>query len=145
TELQAMISTYLQAMHERQELVSLNTKAKELYRVLIQPVGKHLTKSNLVIVPDEGLNSLPFAALVNQTYQRYLLEEYILSISPSASVLLELLERSQANRQKPVRSLLTISDPEFDRWLFPRLTRLPGAGEEIRELHSFYQVSEVLP
>jgi CHAT domain-containing protein len=145
-QLQAMVSAFSQAVRERRELTSLNAQARELYQLLIQPVAGHLKpRSNLVIVPDGALNSLPFAALVPPNSQRYLLEEYTLTISPSANILVELLARSQANRQKTIQSVLAVSDPEFDRRLFPKLSRLPGADEEIRELHSLYRVYEALP
>jgi CHAT domain-containing protein len=107
-------------------------------------VARHLNpQHNLVIVPDGPLNSLPFAVLMPSS-KSYLLEEYTLTISPSANILIELLARSQTNRQKTIQSVLAISDPEFDRRLFPGLARLPGAAEEIRELHSIYRVCEEL-
>jgi len=144
-QLQAMISAYLQAVRERRDLASLNEQAKDLYRLLIQPVAAHLKPQlNLIIVPDGILNSLPFASLLNPTSQRYLLEDFTLVISPSANILVELLARSQANRVKPIQSLLAVNNPEFDRHLFPGLARLPGAGEETRELCSLYQICEEL-
>jgi len=145
-QLQAMVSAFLRAVRERRELSLLNAQARELYQLLIQPVARYLKpQRNLVIVPDGALNSLPFAALVAPASQRYLLEEYTLTISPSANILVELLERSRANRQKTIQSVLAVSDPEFDRRLFPGLARLPGADEEIKELHSLYRVCEALP
>ncbi len=145
-QLEAMVSAFLLDLREQRELTLLHAQARELYQLLIQPVAGHLKPlRNLVIVPDGALNSLPFAALVSPNSQRYLLEEYTLTISPSANILVELLARSQANRQKTIQSVLAVSDPEFDRRLFPKLSRLPGAAEEIRELHSLYRVCDALP
>jgi CHAT domain-containing protein len=144
-QLQALISAYLQAVREQRELASVNTQAIEIYRLLIQPVARHLKHDkNLVIIPDGALSSLPFAALVNPDSKRYLVEEYVLTINPSASILGEMLARSQRNKPAPIRSLLAVSDPAFDQHLFPKLPRLPGAGEEIQQLLALYPVSAEL-
>lgn len=146
TRLQEMVSDYLQAVHKRGELTSLNSQSQELYRLLIQPVARHLQpQQNLVIVPDGALNSLPFVSLFNPDSGHYLVEEHALSISPSANVLARLLKQSQASKTKPVHSVLAVSDPEFDRQLFPKLPRLPDAQAEVQELPALYQNSEELP
>ncbi len=139
TQLQAMVFEYLQAVREQHYLASLNTQAKKLYHLLIQPVANHLRpQGNLVIIPDGLLNALPFAALVNPETQHYLLEEYTLTINPSASILVELLDRSRNYKRKPIKSALAVNNPEFDRRLFPKLAQLSSAEEEIRGLHSLY-------
>jgi len=144
-QLQALVSEYLQAISERRELALLNSQSQELYRLLIQPVTGHLkSQQNLVFVPDGVLNSLPFASLVNPASGHYLVEEFTLCVSPSANVLARLLKQSQANRGKPVQSVLAVSDPEFNRQLFPKLSRLPGAQEEVKELPALYRISEEL-
>jgi CHAT domain-containing protein len=140
-QLQAMVSDYLQALREHRSPDSLNVLAKKLYQILIQPVKAELNPhGNLVIIPDGILGSLPFAALVDPLSTRYLLEDYTLTVDPSANILVRMLERSQSRKRKTAESLLAVSDPEFDRMLFPTLPRLPKAGEEVRELHSLYPV-----
>lgn len=143
-QLHAMVSNYLGALRERRNPDSLDALAKNLYRILIQPVAEHLKPyRNLVIIPDGILGSLPFAALVAPD-SRYLLEDYTLIVDPSASILVRTLERSQSEKLKPAASLLTVSDPEFDRGLFPKLLPLPKAGEEIGEVRSLYPISSSL-
>ncbi|GEM_PF-3005578 len=145
-QLKAMVFEYLQVVRERHNLAALNTQAKKLYHLLIQPVANRLRlQDNLVIIPDGLLNSLPFAALVNPETQCYLLEEYTLTINPSASILVELLDRSRNYRRRPIKSALVVNNPEFDRRLFPKLSRLSSTGEEIRGLTSLYGLYDELP
>ena len=144
-QIKGLVSTYLQSIRERREPTTCNPQAQELYRLLIQPVVKHLKpQQNLVIVPDGVLNSLPFAALINPDSQHYLVEEYILTINPSANVLSRLLAPPLVKTRKPVRSILAVSDPAFDLQLFPKLSRLPNTQQEVKAAAVLYQVSEEL-
>lgn len=56
-----------------------------LYARLIAPVKPWLTTPNLVIIPHGALHYLPFAALTDG--KRYVGDEYVLSLLPSASML----------------------------------------------------------
>jgi CHAT domain-containing protein len=138
-QLQKAVSEYLEAVTQRRPLAEVNAQAQALYQWLIQPVAGWLkSDSHLVVVPDGALDGLPFAALVRPGSQRYLIEDYALSVSPSASLLVELLKRGSALRARPPQSLLAVSNPAFDRRLFPRLAELPGAGTEARDLMPLY-------
>jgi len=58
----------------------------ELYRLLIGPVeNKIASYSNLVIIPNQSLNFLPYQALMNSKGE-YLVQKYNLVYSPSSSV-----------------------------------------------------------
>ncbi|MEE8584258.1 MAG: CHAT domain-containing protein, partial [Acidobacteriota bacterium] len=58
-----------------------------LYDKLIAPLRPYLRNPNLVIVPHGVLHYLPFAALRDPDSGRYLIEDFVLSYAPSASVL----------------------------------------------------------
>ena len=144
-QLQPMVAGYLAAVSGRQPLAVVNAQARTLYRQLIEPVARHLKPGqNLVLIPDGVLSSLPFGALVNPGSGLYLLEEYPLIIDPSATILVKMLARSQQSRPRPVRSLLAVSDPEFNPQVYPGLLPLAGAGEETRQSLSQYPVSKAL-
>jgi tetratricopeptide (TPR) repeat protein len=59
--------------------------AVTLYTALIAPLKAYLTTPHLVIVPHGVLHYLPFAALTDG--QHYLLNDYVITYLPSASVL----------------------------------------------------------
>jgi len=59
--------------------------AVTLYTELIAPLKAYLTTPHLAIVPHGVLHYLPFAALTNG--QHYLLDDYVITYLPSASVL----------------------------------------------------------
>ncbi len=59
--------------------------AVTLYGHLIEPLKVHLNTRHLIIVPHSVLHYLPFAALTNG--ECYLVDDYLLTILPSASAL----------------------------------------------------------
>src|SRR5262249_4586602 len=59
--------------------------AVQLYQGLIAPLKAQLTTSHLAIVPHGVLHYLPFAALTDG--QRFLIDDYALTVLPSASSL----------------------------------------------------------
>ncbi|MCF8379395.1 MAG: CHAT domain-containing protein [Bacteroidales bacterium] len=74
---------------------SLKTSSFQLYSVLIEPVEHLLKGKELIIVPDEELLLLPFESLINSNPKEeiinfsglpYLLHEYYISYSLSASM-----------------------------------------------------------
>jgi len=90
---------------------------KKLYKRLIFPVREAISEEveNLIIVPDGNLYYLPFEILVEDRHQkeispriRYLLEDYRISYSPSASSLINILNRES---QKQKKDLLAVGDP----------------------------------
>lgn len=67
-----------------------------LHKALIEPFAATLsTKKQLVIVPDRHLASIAFPALSNSN-GRFLIEEHILVVNPSAAVFARLAKRSRA-------------------------------------------------
>jgi CHAT domain-containing protein len=63
------------------------TTASELFLFLVQPVLQKIKSRHLVIFPRDELSAITFAALRNPQTGRYLIEDYRLSIAPSATVL----------------------------------------------------------
>ena len=62
---------------------------KQVYRLLIEPVEAQLPKQNggrLIIVPHRELSAVPFAALLDGR-DRFLVDRYAISITPSLQVL----------------------------------------------------------
>ena len=100
--------------------------AIELYTQLVAPLQAAIRHTNLVIVPHGPLHYLPFSALWNSARQRYLLQEYALTLVPSASVL-----RFIRPKQKPVTpQVLVFGNPD---------NSLPHAADEARAIAALYQ------
>ncbi|MCC3450425.1 MAG: tetratricopeptide repeat protein [Microcoleus sp. PH2017_40_RAT_O_B] len=101
----------------RQSLADQNTpisqlqeSARNLDRLLMQPVRKLLGNTDKILLsPDGALNLIPFEALVDENNQ-YLVENYSFTYLTSGRDLLR-LQISSPSQQPPV----VIADPYFDR------------------------------
>ena len=93
--------------------------ARRLYRDLMTPVVAVLPPStkHLHLVPEGLLHYLPFAALQDADGQ-YLIEQYTLSVTPSASI----LKLSRDRNPRRWQSMLLVGDPDG---------RLPGSRNEV--------------
>jgi CHAT domain-containing protein len=117
----------------------LVTKAYEnplsdLYDILIQPIEKEIFgKKNLIIVPHGMLHYLPFQALLSRD-RKYLMESFIISYLPSATVLKYARAKNRGNRL----DLFAAGNPVtgFDL--------LPAAEEEVREVSTLFEKRLVL-
>jgi len=108
-----------------------------LYSELIPPLIEGLPSSvQLVFIPDRFLNGVPFAALRNPRTGRYLVEERALSVAPSATLYIARLSQGSTRDRKHWSALL-VSNPAFDRQLFP-FVDLPGAAAEVAEVQGLY-------
>ena len=88
---------------------------KTLYDILIKPIENNLKDSGvtkLIIVPHGILHNVPFAALNNGT--KYLVENYSISILPSAESLLKNEKpKNKVGKDKPI-NVVALANPTFD-------------------------------
>jgi CHAT domain-containing protein/regulator of sirC expression with transglutaminase-like and TPR domain len=144
-DLRTKVTAYLDELRKRGEIDGLNSRAAELYRWLIAPIGKQLDpKSELCIVPDGLLQNLPFAALVSPETKRYLIEDFSLVTNPSASVFARTLELSCDKQLSGSGSFLGLANPRFNQQHFPKLHPLPSSEEELERIQSFYSDRRIL-
>jgi len=130
------VSEFTAAVRGGSEQAIADTSAK-LYDDLIPPWVEELPESvQLVFIPDRILNGVPFAALKNPQTGLYFVEEHVSSIEPSVALYLASSARGSARGHKRWSALL-VSNPKFDRMLFP-LVDLPGTVAEIAEVGSLY-------
>jgi len=121
------------------------SQAKELYASLISPVERYLSPGlQLCIVPDDELNFLPFAALVSPGSGRYLIEDYTLEISPSATVFITNSEQAKERAKGGSERVLVVGDPHFDREKFADLRGLPAARREAEEVAKLYDAAPLV-
>ena len=83
---------------------------RDLYAILIEPIEPHLTGSKLLIVPDEALWTLPFAALLDPS-GRHLCDKYSLQFIPSLHVLDLCLSQLPGSELGPA---LFVGNPKTD-------------------------------
>ncbi len=123
--------------------------AKQLYRWLLAGCIGNNAARRIVIVPDGGLNDLPFGALMDPT-EHYVLQSHVVSVSPSATMLdilrsehpspatRPLLGVGYAKRPRPVFAAIPLSHPieRAIRGIFglnnPVLAPLPYSRGEVQ-------------
>ena len=74
----------LHRRRQRPAAAATETHLRDLYDALIAPVRDRLQARHIVVVPHDVLHFLPFHALFDG--QRYLIDEFSVSLAPSASV-----------------------------------------------------------
>ncbi len=119
--------------------------AKELHDWLVSPIAGFLKKDlQLFIMADKSLNYLPFAALLSPSSGRYLIEDYQLEMSPSATVFIKCCDEARSRSTAAKEQLLSVGNPRFDRTEFRSLPDLPAATREAREIAAFYSPATLL-
>lgn len=104
------------------------TAAVELYEMLIAPVAEQLTTDHLAIIPHDVLHYLPFAALSDG--ERFLVDDYTLTLLPSASSLLHIQENTGSAMDNP----LLLGNPATDNADLPALNGAEREAEAIADL-----------
>ncbi|HEY6400013.1 MAG TPA: tetratricopeptide repeat protein, partial [Blastocatellia bacterium] len=70
-------------------------KAEELYDILLRPVASLIEPNKQIcIVPDKILTRLPYGALISSATGKYLIEDYLLTYAPSASLFVLCVEEA---------------------------------------------------
>jgi len=123
----------------------LNKLAKDLHTILIKPVEGYLDGGRqIAIVPDDNLSFVPFAALVSPTSNKYLIEDYAIETTPSATIFIKSSsEEARGEKTEPER-LLIVGNPRFDRKQFAGLPDLPGAEREAKEIAKLYGATPLI-
>ncbi|MCB9451161.1 MAG: tetratricopeptide repeat protein [Anaerolineaceae bacterium] len=103
---------------------------RNLYDRLITPIADHLTTSHLIISPDGPLNYVPFAAL-QAPDEHYLINDYSISMVPSATALVLLSQRKEPASSSPALVLAQSNAPGL-----PLLTHANLEALDIADLFS---------
>ena len=134
-DLMRLIARQRSAIAEKRDDVAVNNR---LHDVLIRPAAGSLAgHSTIVFVPDGSLQQLPFAALRDSATRRYLVEDYAVLMTPSASFYAAARDRWHANRSD-MSSALLVGNPAA------AAPALPGAEAEVNEVAKYYPRHNVL-
>lgn len=109
---------------QRSKRRDLEKAGSDLSSIIVEPLPIAVGIRRLVIVPDGPLFYVPFAAL--PAHGRLLLDDYEISMAPSASAL-ALLRRSAQARPRSEAEVVVFADPVF-RADDPRVTGHPAAS-----------------
>ena len=121
---------------------TFTSDAKELHNILIAPIESLLDENKLTcIVPDKVLHYLPFAALISEADNKYLIEKYRIQLAPSSTIFLQSLKEGSQNDRQVEERLLSVGNPTFDPRSFPSLQPLPAASSEAQEIADLYKPS----
>lgn len=125
-EIEDQVEAYRKLLSERASALTVDQSLHEigrigtkLYSSIFQPIETAVESSrNLIVVPDGGLNYLPFEALVNHSRHiasgdnrlSYLAEKFAIVYGPSASALvtIQVMNRETVT---PPKMLLAFGDP----------------------------------
>lgn len=134
------VDRFVQQITQRLVTRETDATAEELHSILIKPVEQFLDPSRqLYIVPDKVLVKLPFSALRSAVDGKFLLEKFVLAMTPSTNVLIACTERAQSKYNVSNERALVVGNPRFSTRRFPDLPRLPSAEREAREVAAYYQ------
>lgn len=124
---------------------ALGILLRDLHHTLLTPVASRFHGARvLVVVPDKILHLLPFAALMDRGTGKYLVQDFALSVAPSANVYVRCLGQASAQDLDPPISALIVAANEFDRTRFPSFDTLPQVEEEARLIAAAYPQSRLL-
>ena len=127
---------------QHEEDTSAVKLSEEMWNLLISPLASELRGAEmLVVIPDERVAMIPFAALRNRTTGRYLIEEFSITVASSASAY---ARASNADRSRRLLHALLIGDPAVDSAHFPDLPPLPSAANEVEMTRRLYPSATVL-
>src|SRR6185503_5575363 len=91
------------------------SNAKELHKLLIAPIEPWLDEKKLTcIVPDKVLHYLPFAALISEADNKYLVEKFRIQLAPSSTIFLQSVKAGGQTLDGDEEWLLSVGDPTFD-------------------------------
>jgi CHAT domain-containing protein/tetratricopeptide (TPR) repeat protein len=111
----------------------------ELYDRLFRPVATRVPSGRtVVIVADDLLNDVPFAALLDTTRSRYFVEDH------SQRVVSSLADARGVQGPAADGPALFIADPAFDHVRFLGFARLTGAAAEVQASAAHYRRPTVL-
>lgn len=128
------------------ELPDIYTKGYEVYkRILMKPLGK-IESKELLIIPDDILNYLPFEALTTSNNDAdYLIKEYQISYTNSATLL-----REQQSKSKSEQNNLLAYAPSFEKTGENISQNRPAFGpllyntDEVTQITSFFNGKAII-
>lgn len=132
------VETFRRSIVEKSNDPKQKEFARDLYQFLIPT---ELNKEKIIcFILDKSLHKIPFASLISPQ-GKYLIEDFSLFYSPSASVFVTASENAEKRSKVRNERLLSIGNPQFDRTENPNLEDLPNAEIEAEKISENYQTT----
>jgi CHAT domain-containing protein len=123
----------------------LDRELRALHKALITPLLDRLGGTrHLGIVPDDALNAVPFAALLDPATGHYRVETWTTASSPSLALGAFARERAQQLGAMPIEKVLLVAEPALDPAIHPDLPPLVASRQETAALATIYPEATVL-
>jgi len=143
-QLEELVTRLSTSMARRSTGPELRELTAELHRRLIAPfTAKVEPESRLIFVPDKWLHFVPFAALLDTTAAKFVVEQFETGIAPSLQLYVESMSRYEQLNQPRAPAVLAVGNPAFDTQLVA-LPRLPGAEGEANRVAALYPGARLL-
>jgi len=138
SKLAETVTTALNQIRQRDEQGAAGS-LKRLHDLLIEPIRSQLDPTKVIcFIPDKSLHFLPFGALISTSSGRYLMQDYRVMTSPSATILIESTDKARARSSAREERLLAVGNPTFDRVTNPNLPNLASAEREVEGIAQSY-------
>ena len=93
-----LINYQKEISNPKSDLVIVSEQALKIYKILLEPSLETISAENLIIIPDGLLNYIPFESLITSE-NNYLIENYAVSYTNSATLLSQLKDKKENNHQ----------------------------------------------
>jgi CHAT domain-containing protein len=136
-ELGRDLASYQAALDAGSSLVTLRERSAVLFDKLVRPLSSALhSREAVLFIPDQLLQSLPFASLWDRERGRYLVEDYVLGMAPSGTFYVRAAAAAaRTSRSRPSR-VLAVGNPRLER--ASKLPGLPRAEQEASAVAGLY-------
>jgi CHAT domain-containing protein len=142
SKLAETVTTALRQIRQREDAAD---SLKRLHELLIEPIRSQLDPGKVIcFIPDITLQYLPFEAVFSPRSGRYLVQDYRVMTSPSATILIESTDKARARPAVREERLLAVGNPAFDRAANPNLPNLASAEREVEGIASSYPSRRLL-
>ncbi len=124
---------------------ALSSDLEQLHDWIVAPVAKHLEPEGveIVVVPDEALADVPFAALRDARRSRYVVEDRAVVMARTLAEA-QARPRAAASNAASSRQTVFVADPALSWQRFPALAPLPEAVGEVRAAAAHYDRARIL-
>jgi CHAT domain-containing protein/tetratricopeptide (TPR) repeat protein len=144
SKLSELVTTALRQINQRDQ-AGATASLRSLHSFLVEPIKEELDRNKvLCFIPDKFLHYVPFAALVTDSLGRFLIQDFRVMTSPSASILIHATNRAKSKELVKEEHLLALGNPIFDRKSSPGLADLPAAEREVVGIAGRYASRQIL-
>lgn len=138
-DIDQLVKRILNAIKNNNKDGSLTVWSKQLYTHIFNPLTKYIPSSaNLVIAADKSLNKVPFSILNNPETKRYLIQDWSITHTPSATIFVQCLIKDKKLLENDDKSILIIGNSVVNKDIFPDLENIPFVSKEVQEVKNIY-------